>query len=194
MKPYRTLLLVIGCLLYANAPARAQSLLLERRGDHLHIAAPQLHFLSESATQKLRNGSTVTYVLTLTVAQEHSRKPVFFLQKRFVVSFDLWEEKYSVVQRGLENHSASRMNTAAAEAWCFENMPIPVSFVLERQPFMVRLECSMDSGEEKEAGENHSSLTLAGLIDIFSRKRQEEPSRWEAIAGPLRLEELKDLR
>ena len=94
-------------------------------------------------------------------------------------SFDLWEEKYSVVQSGAKERSASRLTAAMAEAWCLENMPIPVSGVPGDQPFIVKFECSLEQNEEKN-GENHSSLTLARLIDIFGRKKDEPLPRWEA--------------
>jgi hypothetical protein len=77
-----------------------------------------------------------------------------------------------------------------AEAWCLENMTMPVRSIPERQSFMLRLECSVKEDGWKEDEENHSTLTLAGLIDLFSRKGREEPVRWEASAGPFRLEEL----
>ena len=59
---------------------------------------------------------------------------------------------------------------------------------------MIRLECFVEEDEEKENGENRSALTLAGLIDVFSRKKREEPLRWEAAAGPFRLEQLKSVK
>jgi hypothetical protein len=190
----RILLFAIGCILSANAPALPQSLQLERHGDHLHVTAPQLLFLSGRAAEKLRNGSTVTFLLTLAAAPEHGGRTGFLEQEKFVVSFDLWEEKYSVVQTTPGGKSASRLTPSAAEAWCLEKMPIPVSSVPEREPFMVRLECSIGENEEQESGENHSSLTIAILIDVFSRKKQAEPFRWETSAGPFRLEHLKNVK
>jgi hypothetical protein len=35
-------------------------------------------------------------------------------------------------------------------------------------------------------------LTLAGLIDLFSRRGRETPPHWEASSGSLRLADLKD--
>ena len=190
----RILLFAIGCILSANAPALPQSLQLERHGDHLHVTAPQLLFLFGRAAEKLRNGSTVTFLLTLIAAPEHGRKAGFLEQEKFVVSFDLWEEKYSVVQTAPGSRSASRLTAAAAEAWCLEKMPIAVSSVPEREPFMIRLECSIEENEKKESGEDHSGLTLATLIDVFSRKKQAEPFRWETSAGPFRLVNLKNVK
>lgn len=191
---YRILLFAVGCVACAVAPAFPQSLQLERHGDHLLVAAPQLHFLSGRAIEKLKNGSTVTFVLTLSAIPQHERKAGFLQTKRFVMSFDLWEEKYSVVESWQEGRSASRLTSAAAEAWCLENMSIPVRSVPEGQPFMVRLECSMEENKEKEIGGSRSGLTLVALIDVFSRRKQAEPLCREVSAGPFRLEQLKNVK
>ena len=135
----------------------------------------------------------MSYILTLAVIAEKAAKPTFLLEERFLVSFDLWEEKYSVIQTGPEGHSASRLSAAAAEAWCLENMPIPLRAVPERRSFMIRLECSIDENKKGNGEENNSRLTLAALIDIFSLKRGEEPLKWEADTGALRLDDLKRL-
>jgi hypothetical protein len=45
--------------------------------------------------------------------------------------------------------------------------------------------------KDSPGSESVSGLTLAGLIDVFSRKKREEPPHWEALSGPLRLMDLK---
>ncbi len=190
---YRILLMFFGCVLCANVPAPSQPLQLERRGDHLHVTASQLLFITGRAAEKLRNGSSVSFLITLIAAPEHGRKTAF-LQEKFLMSFDLWEEKYSVALRGPDGRSASKLSAAAAEAWCLENMPIPVRSIPEGQPFMIRLECSVEQNEEKGNGENRSGMVLASLIDVFSRKKESEPLRWDTSAGPFRLEQVKNVR
>jgi hypothetical protein len=190
----RILLLALACLLYLNAPANPESISAERHGDHLQVIAPKLHYISGRALEKLHNGSMITYVLKLIVTPQHAKEIAFVLQERFAISFDLWEEKFSVVQRKPDGRSASRLAASTAEAWCLENMPIPVRSVPEHQPFMIRLECFIEEDEEKENTESHSGLTLAALIDAFSRKKPDETMRWEAGGGPFQLEHLKNLK
>jgi hypothetical protein len=185
------ILSIIG-ILGAMALAQSQSLMVDRRGDQLQIAAPRLHFLTGKALEKLHNGSTVNYILALTVSAENGRSPVFFIKKRFVVSYDLWEEKYSIVQKGSEGSAISHLSAAMAEAWFLENMPIPMRAVPEKKPFVIKLECAINEIEEESEGKSDSGLTLAGLIEVFSRKKREEPLHWEASVGPLRLSELKN--
>jgi hypothetical protein len=167
---------------------------VERHGEELHITAPQLRFIQGRALERLHNGSTVAFVITLTAAAEHAGKPAFVLRERFVVSFDLWEEKYSVVQSRPDGRSASRLTSATAEAWCLESMPVPVRAVPERQQFVIKFECYVDESESENGNGENSTLTLSGLIDIFGRKSSEAPLRWEASTGPLRLGDIKSAK
>jgi hypothetical protein len=100
MKSYRYCILLtcfagIVCL---QIQAQSQSLIVERKGKELHVAAPQLHFLEGKPLEQLHNGASVTYALTLTLTSGFSA--TMRLQERFVLSYDLWEEKFSVVQAG----------------------------------------------------------------------------------------------
>ena len=110
------------------------------------------------------------------------------------MSFDLWEEKFSVVKAGPGGRSASRLSAAMAEAWCLENLPLPVRVVPAQEPFVIRWECRIGENEEESVGDTRPALTLAGLIDVFSRKKSEVPPKWEATAGPLRLQDVKTVR
>ena len=131
MRCYRNcvLLIALAGILSANALAKSGSLVIENCGDHLKVRAPQMHFLEGEALEMLHNGATVTYILTLTVAAEQAAKPEFLLREQFLISFDLWEEKYSVVKTGPDGRSASRLTAVLAETWCLENMPIPLQAV-----------------------------------------------------------------
>jgi hypothetical protein len=185
------LLCVLIGLFSAGSGAQQQSLIPGRNGDYIRVTATQLHFLVGKAEERLRNGAAVNFVMTMAAFLENSRKPTVLIRETFVVSYDLWEEKYSVVQRKPGGRSASRIAAAAAEAWCLENIAIPVRAIPERRAFMLRFECSMAEEEAPRNEKNNSTLTLAGLIDVFSRRKREEPFRWEAVVGPFRLEELK---
>jgi dihydroneopterin aldolase len=190
MKLYRTLLVIIACAWSFPALSQPRSLQVERRGDQLHISAPQLRFLQGKALEKLHNGSTVAYAVTLTAVAEHTRKTAFTLRERFVVSYDLWEERYSIVQSGTNSRTVSRLSAMMAEVWILESMTIPVRLIPERQPFMIELACSIEESEAANGNGENSALTLAGIIDIFSRKKSEAPLRWEASSGPLRLSDV----
>ena len=186
----QTVMMTLCVLLCVGGLAQSISILVERHGDYLSVAAPQLHFISGKALEKLHNGSAITYVIMLTVLPEHYKKQT--LNTKFAVSYDLWEQNYSV-SRIPDGRAASRLSVAMAEAWCLENVTIPIRSVPERQSFMIKLECTVEENERKEDAKPTGN-PLGDLVDIFSRKKQEAPQRWEISAGPFRLEELKGSR
>ncbi len=194
MRCYRcgNLLFALAGILGSLAVAQSQSLVVKRQGDYLHLAAPQMHFLGGEALEKLHNGSTVTYVFTLSIMAENADGPAIRIEERFAVSFDLWEEKYAVVRIGSNGLAASHMSAATAEAWCLDNLRVPLQAVSPKESFMIKLECSVAENEDEE-GEKSGPLTLAGLIDIFSRKQSRKLPRWEAAAGPLHLSDLESV-
>jgi hypothetical protein len=189
---FRILLLAVAGILSVGEWAHAQLLKVERHGDYLHVFAPQFHFITGRALNKLHDGSAVTYVITLSTVPEHAEKAAFILQERFTVSYDLWEEKFSVIQTGRNGRAISRLTAAMAEAWCLENMSVPVRMVPEQQLFMIKLECSIDERGAENDGKGDSGLTLEGLIEVFSRKQDERPLHWESTTGFVRLSDLKN--
>ncbi len=186
------LALVLAGGLCVQAGAQSGSLRVERRGDFLTMAMPHLHFLAGKALEKLHDGATVIYLLTATAIEAHAKKPVFQLRERFSVSFDLWEETYSVAQLRQDGRTASRLTAAMAEAWCLDAMPMPVRAVPDGQRFMIRLECSVDENYSGSKGKGGSGLTLESLVDVLSRKKNEEPLHWEAVSDLLLLGDLKN--
>lgn len=188
MTASRKILLLLCCAGWAwiELPAQSGALHVQRQGNHLLLDAPQLHFLAGKPLEQLHNGASVAYIFSLTLATEGA--PPFHLRERHIVSYDLWEERFSIVQAEPAGRTASHLTAAAAESWCIENLQIPVSALKSEKPFSIRLECTVE-----DAGKNDGSatLTLAGLIDVFSRKKRDELPRWEAITGQLRLADLK---
>ncbi len=178
---------IIGTLLWAQSVL----LIVEIDGPHLRVAAPQLRFLEGKPLEQLHNGASLTYALKLTIAPARGL-PLTRLEERFGVSYDLWEEKFSVVQAGPPRRSASHLSAAQAVAWCLENMPLPRPELPAEKTFVVELECRVAENEVEGANEGRRSLTVAGLIDIFSRKETDALPRWHATSGLLRLADLKD--
>jgi hypothetical protein len=166
--------------------AQSKPLVVERQGDHLIVTAPQLHFLLGKPLEQLHNGASVTYITNLVISAGGSQ--AFHLRERFIVSYDLWEEKFSVVQEGKTGRAASHLSAEAAETWCLGNLSVPVSALKPDKSFTLRLECTVDPSDGAESG---PGLTLAGLIDALSRKQREELPHWEAASEPLRISNLK---
>ncbi len=184
------LLIALLGILFAEAVAQSPLIKPERKGDSIHIIAPGVHFLTGQALQKLQNGSSVTYAMTLAAFAENARKPVTITREIFTVSYDLWEEKYSVMQNR-SGQSISRLSIPAAESWCLENIAIPVRAIPERLSLVLKFDCSEQGSSESAEAQEHSSLTLAGLIDVFGRKKVDAPFHMEAASGLFRIADFR---
>jgi hypothetical protein len=110
-------------------------------------------------------------------------------RQAFVLSYDLWEERFAVTQVGTPARSAAYLTTAAAEAWCLERLTVPVSALgsLGRDaPFWIRLEYHILDGDAASV-DNGAGYTLQGLIDALSRRRKAQEWTHAIEAGPFRL-------
>ena len=173
-------------------PLAAVELLLVRRdASGLRLSAPQLHFLTGKPLEQLKNGAGVSFLSQVTVTSESAATVLARRVDRFVVSYDLWEEKFSVVRLGPPRRSASGLTAQAAEAWCLDHaIEVPVSLPAKR-PFWIRLEVRAEDSKESAAVVGEPGINITRLIEIFSRPPRSQQPRWVAAAGPLRLEELK---
>jgi hypothetical protein len=64
-----------------------------------------------------------------------------FPQKgRFVVSYALWEEKFSVTRITDGRKKISHLDARAAETWCLDQMPLDPPPIGESEQFFVNLE------------------------------------------------------
>ena len=104
-------------IVVSRARAAAAPLTVTWDGDDIHIAAPQLHFLSGKALERLKNGAAVGFLSQLTLSTDGNKTIYRRRPERFVVSYDLWEERFSVVTMGSARRSASHLTAAGAEAW-----------------------------------------------------------------------------
>ncbi len=188
-------LILLTCIAATAATqVRAQVrplLVVHRAGGFLRVTAPQFHFLEGKALEQLHNGAAVTYVFDLSLVPGQGNLPAVHFQERFTVSFDLWEERFSILQAGSAGKSASHLTTAMAEAWCLENLRLPVPVQDPGGTSVLKLDCWTVENKGESNGED-SVLTLAGLIDSLSRKGRDAPPHWQAVSAPLHLPELKE--
>ena len=192
----RTWLLVF----MAATPPSDQSLLVRREGDRLRVTAPQIRFLNGRPLETLRNGASVSFasqisLSTISVSSNSvsSETPPLLARHvdRFVVSYDLWEEKFSAMRPGPPQRSVSRLTGPATEAWCLDQaLPIPSALTPQRR-FSVRLELRAEDPRETASVVGEPGINITRLIEIFSRPPRTQQPRWVAGAGPLRLEDLK---
>ncbi len=180
-------------LLLALCPAvlRAQSLNVRLEGDQLKISAPQLRFLTGEALQRLRDGASVPYVFELSVTGGRYGARLAHAIHRFVVSYDLWEEKFAVTRIDSRLRSVSHLSSSAAEIWCLDALVLPINGLNPNESLWIQLEYRAEQSSRSGDSADNSGFTLGGLIDIFSKRNQKEPLRGSRQGGPFRLVDLR---
>ena len=178
-------------MLAAYLSSETGRLAAERWGDQLRLSAPGLHFLEGTPLELLRGGASVTYVCSVTVTPDRSSAARFRAEEAFVVSYDLWEERFSVTQSRPPARSASHLLPGGVEAWCLDALRVPVSAAPAGGTFVIELDCLVPDAAN-DPGDAPSRLTLAGLLDALSRRTRAASPRWQARSVPLRLADMKD--
>jgi hypothetical protein len=105
------------------------------------------------------------------------------------LSYDLWEERIAVSAVDARPQSVSHLTLAAAEAWCVEQLAIPLKALgaLGRDlPFWIRLEYRMLDGDGA-SDPTDSGYTLQALIEALSRRRKTESAPPPLEGGPFKL-------
>lgn len=165
-------------------------LLLTPAGDGLLISAPRLHFLTGASLAHLHDGMSVPFDFQVTLLAGSPPGAVWRGFERFVVSYDLWEERFAVSRVTNLRRSTSHLEAAAAERWCFEQLTVPTAGLAREDRLWVRLE--IRSEDEKDGppllgpGEG---ISIASLIDVFSRPVRRQQQRWLLETGPFHLAE-----
>ncbi len=161
-------------------------------GDQLHIEAPKLHFLTGKPLERIQNGNAVAYDFQLSVLAEAKTAVLRRSFERFVFSYDLWEERFSVTRMRSTQSLASHLTSAAAEAWCLDSMAFPSAGLPFDQPIWIRLEVRAQDAKEPGPVGGEEGISIASLIDIFGRaSKTKQPQYWKLEAGPLKLANLR---
>jgi hypothetical protein len=167
----------------------SSGLLPRRVAGDLRVSAPSLHFLTGKSLSLLHDGAAVPFDFQLIVASGSKNIVIARALERFTVSYDVWEEKFSVVRVRDFRRSGMRLSASSAEAWCLDNIVIPASGLPPGQQLWARLE--IRSAESKEPLGANSGINLATLIEIFSRPSRPQQDRWSVESVPFQLAGLK---
>jgi hypothetical protein len=179
-------LLVSGAVAAMSVPA--PNLLPHHVGGDIRVSAPSLHFLTGKSLSRLHDGAAVPFDFQLLIASGSRDNVVARSLERFTVSYDVWEEKFSVVRVRDFHRSGMRLSAASAESWCLDHIVIPAS-VLPSGQLWARLE--IRSSETREPLDSSSGVNIATLIEIFSRPSRPQQDRWSVESAPFQLSELK---
>lgn len=169
----------------------AQQLFARLDGDYLRIAAPQLTFLSGKTLERLHDGAVVSFVGQLSLSIDGNQTVQTRSVARFAVSYDIWEEKFTVVRLQQNKRTASHLTLEAAEAWVFDNLALNASALPQDRSFWVRFDFRT---EDSKAGLDFiggSGIDLTRLVEVFSRPASAAQPHWTLDAGPYSFAELR---
>ena len=125
----------------------AEELILSTQESRLEFAAPRVHFLVGKPLERLRNASEVPFAFKITLWSGTRSHLLREVPARFVVSYDLWEEKFSVTKLVTPRRTARHLTNNAAEAWCLQEMSQDVTGVSANEPLWARLEIRAEDGQ-----------------------------------------------
>ena len=169
----------------------SQDLLVRESSGELRVAAPRLHFLTGKSFERLHDGVAVPFDFQLTLAAGSKNNLVERALERFTVSYDVWEEKFSVVRLRDLRKSGPHLSANMAESWCLENIFVAATSTLAGQPLWARLEVRSAAGKEPAPELPDAGLNLAALIEVFSRPPRQQQDHWALESAQFHLADLK---
>jgi hypothetical protein len=187
-KPSSLAILMVVALASLDARLGSQSMTVSTKDGTVRAQAPGFRFISGQPLARLKDGLTVRVELEMRVlAASGADTAAAMIRQTFVLSYDLWEERFAASVSGSGSRSVSHVTAAAAEAWCLEQLAVPVSGLgpLRSGPFWIRLDAQVINGES--AGHESEGLTLRGIIDTLSRRQASEKTSHSTEGGPFQV-------
>jgi hypothetical protein len=175
------------CCAWLATPLSAQSVTVRAVGEMLHVTAPGFGFIRGEALSRLKDGQSLRVDLAFSVVAKPGGAAAAETRQTFLLSYDLWEERFAVTRAGTPAQSISHVTSAGAEAWCVERLSIPLSALgrLGRDaPFWVRLEYRVQGLDDRPEPSDGATFTLRGLIDALSRRPSRGSAAQSIEAGP----------
>jgi hypothetical protein len=173
----------------------SDDLFIRRTPNDLHVLAPRLHFLTPGVLQHLRDGAIAPFDFQLTVSAGSKNNIIARTVDRFVVSYDVWQEKFSVVR--LSDHRKWGLNasSSSAEAWCVDNVSVPVSQFASQvsagQQLWAHLEIRSVDQKNQLPPVFDSGISIISLVELFSRPPRPQQDRWLLETAAFHLDDLK---
>jgi hypothetical protein len=165
----------------------APELVVRRAGEELSVSAPRFHFLTGKALDRLHDGVAMPFDAQLSLFSASHPSPLGRTVDRFVFSYDLWEEKFSVVRLREPRLSVSHLTAAAAEAWCLESLRMPINGLDPNGNFRLSLELRSEEPKEANPLLGEPGISLSALIEVFSRPARNLQQKWTIESSPFRL-------
>jgi hypothetical protein len=180
----------LGFLVFLGVRVFGQAVDVRVVGDAMHVQAPAFDFIKGEALARLKDGRSLGFDFELAVLSKTGAPAAIRSRQRFVLSYDLWEERFAVTRTGTPPRSISHLSAADAEAWCLQQLTVPTSGLgrLGRDaPLWIRLEYRVELPGGSPSSDDDGGFTLRGLIDRLSRRPKADELRDSIEAGPFQL-------
>ncbi len=182
----------LAATLFAALPgAEAQPLQVRSEPGRIHVSPSRSQFLEGKPLEKLHNGAPVVFAVQLALLTGVRGTVLARTAGRFAVSFDIWEEKFAVTRLANPKKSASHLTAPEAESWCLDNLILGDAGLSPDASFWIRLDVRAEEPDEGPAPGEEPGVTLARLVEVFSRGQRAGETRNHAEAGPFRLRDLR---
>lgn len=162
-------------------------------GTTLRLRGSPVHFLSGRALDVIRNGRAVAYDFQLSLMQNGTS--VRRTLQRFVVSYDLWEERFRVTRLAsgdIPRLAASNLTLPAAEAWAVENVSLATEGLSTTVAYTVQLEVRAEPDADASAASAlERGISLTALVEIFSRPPRSQQQKWNVQMAASTLDQLR---
>jgi hypothetical protein len=174
----------------------AEDLAFNWRNNYLEFSAPHMHFLTGKSLERLQHGAQVPFDFKVELYSGTKSHLFSRLAERFLVSYDVWGEQFSVVKTQSPRNRVSHLDAAEAEAWCLKQMPVNPVGLDNAENLWARVEVRVppDGKSANPFGRDsisESGINLTGLIELFSKPPASAQPHWILDAGPMTLEEVK---
>jgi hypothetical protein len=171
----------------------AQDLAVHLDGDYLHVSMPHIDFLQGKPLNRLKDGASVAFIGQLTLSSTPSSlKPIARSVAQFALSYDIWEERFSVTKIGTESRrTISHLSAQAAENWCLDNLGIDRSQIPADKQFYVNLDLRAEDPKDQLSMIGDAGISITRMIEILGRPSHGSQPRFLKSSGPYRLEDLK---
>ena len=160
-------------------------------GRELKVSS-RLQFLTGRSLDAVRNGRAVPFDFQLSLMR--GTTTAARTMERFTISYDLWEEKFSVARLSrdkMPRRQVSHLSQEDAAAWCFDNLAVSTASLDPDTPYTVQVEVRAGDGRSSSPLLNEPGVSLTTLIEIFSRPARTQQQKWSVQAGPVRLKDIR---
>lgn len=164
----------------------AEDLILDRRNNLLEFHAPHTDFFAGKPSQRLNNALEVPFLIRTTL-WSGSRNHVYrTATDRFLISEDIWEKTYQVVQVSSPQKRASHLTAKAAQEWCLKQMSLDINGLAGNEPLWAQLDIYAEDAHDGSIlsdSVNSAGISLTPLIELLGKSSANLP-HWKLDYPP----------